>query len=180
MFGKLDRVPDQIHKHLSQPVAIAYDLIGYLGVELQYEFKALLVGPQRESSHGLFYEFAQVERFSIEAHFAGVDFGEIQYIINNRHERLGRLHGALDVLSLDEIELSTQGQLGHPDHAIHGSTNLVAHISYKLTLQPAGFLGLVNQSEQFTARGVHSRYHLVEGRAQVIYFIPGSQGSALG
>ena len=73
---------------------------------------------------------------------AGFDLGEIQNVVNNPQQRIGRRLNLIQIILLFGCQLGFQRQVAHTDNRIHRGADLVAHVGQKITLGPGGFFGL--------------------------------------
>ena len=174
-LGELHGIAQKIHQHLAQPVGITRHLTGNRGIDFERQFQVFLMRPQRHRAGGLLQQFSQVERLGIEVHLSGLDFGEIQNVVNHCQKRVGGFSDAFHVFLLHRANRSVERQLCHADDAVHGSPQFVAHVRHKLALKPAGFLGLIHQVQQFAAGGVELFHHVVECDRQIVHFVPGTE-----
>ena len=65
---------------------------------------------------------------------------EIQDVVDHRHQPVGGGLRHLQIFTLLSRQVGVQRQFGHTQHAIHGRTDLVAHVGQKLALGPVGGL----------------------------------------
>jgi GH15 family glucan-1,4-alpha-glucosidase len=125
--GELHGVADQVGDHLLQPLGIADQPGGHLGVDVQDQLQALAVrlaaqGPQPGAD-----AVAGAERDPVQPQLAGVDLREVEHVVDQPQQAAGRGARALQVLALLGRQHGLQRQLGHPDDAVHGRADLVAH-----------------------------------------------------
>ena len=77
----------------------------------------------------------------LQFELAGLDLGEIEDVVDEAKQGVGRrLHHA-EVFALLGVERRVEGQLGHADDAVHGRADLVAHVGQELAFTAAGGLG---------------------------------------
>ena len=96
LFGELDRVADQIDHDLAQTPGIADQRVRYLGRDVAGEFQTFFVGAGSQRLDGALETLTQIEGDRLELEFAGLDFGEIENIVNQAEQRFG---GILAVVS---------------------------------------------------------------------------------
>jgi len=73
----------------------------------------------------------------------GLDLREVEDVVDDRQQRVGRGPCGREVVALLLGELGVERQLGHPDHAVQRRADLVAHVGEELALRPARRLGAV-------------------------------------
>ncbi len=90
---------------------------------------------------------AQIEVPALEVELAGLDLGKVKDVVDDGQQTVCRGLDHPEVLPLLTAEIGIEGQLGHADDAVHGGSDLVAHVGQELALGPAGrfgrFLGLL-------------------------------------
>ncbi len=99
-FGELDRVAHEIDQHLPQAAGIADEAVGNIGLDATGELEPLLVRGQGEQPYGSFHRIAQAERNRFEREPAGLDFRDVEDVVQDAKQRLGRLVRRADVLAL--------------------------------------------------------------------------------
>ena len=81
---------------------------------------------------------SQVKVNDLQFQLAGLYFGKIENIVDDRHQGIGTLLNGLGKLALLFSEIGIQQQRGHADDAVHGCSNLMAHVGQKLAFGDAG------------------------------------------
>src|SRR5271157_1834760 len=148
-FGELDGVADEVEDDLAEPGRIAHDGFGNLRSDLANHLEVLLMGAQRDAPDGFVESVPQIEFDGVEFDPAGLDLGEIEDVVDDGEQRIGRGAGGLDALPLLLVELGVERQFRHSQDAVHGSPDFVAHVGEKLALGETGggggqFGGLAN------------------------------------
>ena len=82
----------------------------------------------------------------------GLDPGEVQDVVDDGQQRVGRRFDDPQILALFGRELGVEHEIGHPDDAVHRRPNLVTHVRQELALGPVGGLGGLLGRSQF---GLH-------------------------
>jgi hypothetical protein len=72
-----------------------------------------------------------------------LDLREIEDVVEDGEQDVGRVPDRFEVASLLGFERTVEHEIGHTDDAIHGRTDLVAHVRQELALGAAAFHGLV-------------------------------------
>ena len=123
-------------------------------IDIDDQFEALLVRPQRHRVRRVADGIAGVEVDRVELELARLHPGEVQDVVDDGQQRIG---GRLDdpqILALFGRELGVQHEIGHPDDAVHRRPNLVTHVRQELALGPVGGLGGVFGRSQLGLRRV--------------------------
>ena len=141
MLRELDRVADQIEQHLAQPSWIAYQRRRYLGGDVTDQFQSLLLGTRSQHLGCLLDEEPQVKVGLLQFQSSCLDPGEVQDVVDDRHQRVGRGLEYTQVFVLFLRQHSVQHQISHTHDAVYGCADLVAHAGQELTLRPVGCLG---------------------------------------
>jgi hypothetical protein len=111
-----------------------------------HQLQPLVMRAQREGLDRRRDRLAHVEVRGIDVDLAGLDFREIEDVVDDGQQAVGRGFGHLDVLALNGLQLGAEDEIGHAENAVHGRADLVAHVRQELALRPArrfgGFFGL--------------------------------------
>ena len=102
---------------------------------------------QRVANH-----IAEFERYGFQVESASFNLREIKDVIQNPQQCVSGLSCHLDVSMLTQVDARVIEEFQHADHTIHGSTNLVAHPSYKFTLGAARLFRRDSRSLQLPAQ----------------------------
>ena len=84
---------------------------------------------------------AQAELDRVELELAGLDLGEVEQVVDDGQQGVGRGLDNLEVLPLLGVEVRVQGQLRHAEDRVHGGADLVADVGQELALGLARGLG---------------------------------------
>ena len=91
---------------------------------------------------------AGVEVDRVEVELAGFQPGEVQDVVDDRQQRIGRRFDDEQRLTLFGRELGVQHEIGHPDDTVHRGPDFVAHERQELALRPVrGFGGVLGRSQ---------------------------------
>ncbi len=92
----------------------------------------------------------------VEVYLARLDLREVQYVVNNRQQRVGGFHDHRQILALLVVQIGIERQFGHSQHTVHGGADFVGHIGQEFALGFAGgfcsfgeSLGLRDRDRQF-------------------------------
>src|SRR5688572_1539114 len=104
------------------------------------QFDALLVGKYCIWPRNFINQIsdAKVDRLKLEP--AGLNLGEIEDIVDNGQQRIRRTSSGNEKISLFGGEIGIQCKLGHANHSVEWSPDLMTHIRQKFALGSAGFL----------------------------------------
>ena len=80
----------------------------------------------------------QREGDRLQGEFAGLDFGEVQNIVEDPQQRLCGRPGQGQVFPLLGGEVGVQQKVRHAQDAVHGRADFVAHVGEELTLGTIG------------------------------------------
>ncbi len=137
-FGELDRVPDQVDQHLAQAARVAHETFGDLGVDPVDDLDPLLMRARPLRPEYLAQEPLKRERHGVQLQPPRLDLREVEDVVQDREQPLrGRLHG-LQVFALLRREVGLEGQIGHPQDAVHRRADLVRHVRHELGLEARG------------------------------------------
>ena len=80
------------------------------------------------------------ERNRLELQLARLDLREVEDVVEDRQQRLGRALDGVQAVGLIRRELRVERQRRHADDAVHRRANLVAHVRQELRLGAVGRL----------------------------------------
>ena len=89
--------------------------------------------------------FADLEGGVVQLELAGFDLGEVENVVDEREQRLGRILDDAQVLALHGRQLGSQQQLRHADDGVHRRADLVAHVRQEGALGAAGGFGRLHR-----------------------------------
>ena len=139
--GELDRVAYKVVKDLGQADGIPDDHLGHYLRAIEEKFQILLNGFDGLHLHRLANEIVKTELGLLHLHLAGLNLGEVQNVVDDSKERLGRRLGPVDIFMLLGIQLGLEAKMAQPDDGVHGSADLMAHVGQKLALGFGAGLG---------------------------------------
>ncbi len=132
--GELHRVSEQVQQHLTQPVGVAEDAPRHVGRDVGREREPFLARRGGEDVGRVLHRDDRGERRAVELHPAGFDLREVQDVVDDRQQRLGRVADGDRVLLRLVGERRLQQQLRHPDDRVDRGADLVAHRREELRL----------------------------------------------
>ena len=146
--AELDRVAGQVEQHLAQPRRVAQQLRGNQRVGEQRQGHILLGGQMVQRVAHPFHHGLRVHGFAVDLEMTGLDLGEVEHVVDDRQQRVGRLAHRLDDLHLRVLEVALLEHVDHAHHAVHRRADLVAHRRQKGGLGTVGLLGVIACSQQ--------------------------------
>ena len=96
----------------------------------------------------LLHQLADRERNRLELELARFDLREVEDVVEDREQRIGRRLDRHQVVALMLVEAGVERQLGHADDPVHRGADLVAHVGQEFALRAAGFHRLVARPSQ--------------------------------
>ncbi len=148
-LGELDGVVPEIEQHLAQARRIAHQGHGQLRRLREQQLDALLLRAHAHQVRQAVEHVAEVERDRLDVQLAGLDLREVQDVVDDAQQRLGRPVDPLDVVHLLPVEPALQGQVRHAQDRVHRRADLVAHVGQEVALGLVGGIGLLLGDDQF-------------------------------
>ena len=169
VLGKFERIAQQIGHDLPQTQGIATHHQLAVGWQIGLQGQPLAPGRLGKKLQRLGEQRTQVEIGHIQFQLAGLDFGEIENVVDDAQQVPPRTLDRFDKLPLLRGQLGFEQQFGHPQHAIHRGADFVAHRGQKLALRPAASLGSLLGHAQFAGTLVDNLLQIAQmGRQPVI------------
>ncbi len=110
------------------------------------------MGPRCEQVADVLDRFPDAEVGRVELELAGLHLGEVEDVVDDRHQRLaGATHGLRESLLLRR-QAGVEQQLRHADHAVHRRADLVAHVGQELGLHARRLQRLVVRDDELLLR----------------------------
>jgi hypothetical protein len=141
--GELHGVAEEVQQDLTQPARIAQEHGRDVGADLAGQVDALGVGSRGEELRDVLHDGAHVELRVLQFESPCFYAREVEDVVDDIEQRLGRARGGVGVLALLIVEPGAQEQGGHPHDAVHRGADLVAHVGDELRLQPGRLAGFV-------------------------------------
>ena len=139
--GELERVRHQVHEDLADAQLVALGPAMQVRIDVEQQLDALLVRALREQVDDFLDHLADVEILRFEAQLAGLDLREVENVVDDGEQRVGRALDGGRETALARIELGIEQQLGHAEHAVHRRADFVRHAREEFALGAAGRLG---------------------------------------
>ena len=86
-----------------------------------------LAGPRLDLQPQPIQKGRQIDVDRRQLELAGIDPAQVENVVDDGQQRLGRLDGAVDIEALLGVERRVAQQPGHADDAVHRLADLVAH-----------------------------------------------------
>ena len=155
--SELDGIADEVGQDLLETDRIAGDSGGDCGVDVEQELQPFLLRLQSQRLEQGAHQIADRERDGFELQLARLDLREVQDVVEDRQQGIGRRLDGDEVIALLRRQLGVEGELCHADDAVHGCADLVAHVGEELALGPARFHRLVARRDEIRVRGAQLR-----------------------
>ena len=155
MLGELHGVAAQVDQHLAQPDGVHPHPRQRCRRRIEQQLDSLGSRACREHLHRLLDELDQVTVDRVELQAARLDLGEVQHVVDDRQQRVGRAVNGFGKASLGLVEARVHEQTGHAQHAIHRRTQLMAHAGHEIALGPAQDLQLRVAFLELARTGAH-------------------------
>jgi len=135
-MGKFKRIADEIDKNLTNASGIAVEYSRNAFLHSHRKINPLTARPGLKKQHCFFYGLAGIKRGGLQPHFSSLNAGDVEQLINNPHQLPRGLHDRFEILTLIIGYAASQQQLRHAHHAVHRSSQFMAHIGQKFTFGP--------------------------------------------
>jgi hypothetical protein len=122
----------------------------------------LLLGDHRETLAGRGDGALQVEVVDQQGELARLDLGKVEHVVEDGQQQAARLTDDVQPLALVQGELAHGHHLGHGQHPVQRSADLVAHIGQELRFQDIGGVGRVARLHQLLQGSPERLLALVE------------------
>ena len=99
------------------------------------------MGPYGEGTQRVAQRRPQREIGGVQFQLAGLDLREVEQIVDDAQQVVGRRLRRLQALPLVVGQRRVQGQLGHAEDGVHRRADLVADVGQELVLGAVGRLG---------------------------------------
>jgi hypothetical protein len=140
-FGELDRVVAVVDQDLPQAQGIADEHFGNVGGDVEDQFDPLLVRLFADQVDEVVEHVGQLELGRLDAQLAGLDFREIENVVDDAEQVLARLQHLADVVALPRRQFGLEQQMAHAVDRVHRRADLMAHARQELGLGSRRRLG---------------------------------------
>jgi hypothetical protein len=135
--GEFQRVRHQVHEDLADAQLVALGPAMQVRIDVEQELDAFLMSPLCKQVNDLFNDLADIEILRFETKLAGLDLREVENVVDDREQRVGRALDGGGETALARIELRIEQQLGHAEHAVHRRADFMRHAREKFALRAA-------------------------------------------
>ncbi|OEZ97550.1 hypothetical protein DUGA2_58890 [Duganella sp. HH101] len=142
-LGELDGVAGQVDQHLVEPQRVAHHVRRQRGIEIEQHLDRLALHAGAEYQRQVAQHLLQVERHLLQHQLARFHLGEIQDVVEDAQQRMGRRIGLVDIVALLRAQRRQPQQVLHAEDAVHRRADLMAHGGQELALHARGGLGPV-------------------------------------
>ena len=148
-FCKLHSIANKIGHNLANATHIPNVRTGKCRVDPNSKLQILLRNLRRNKRCNILNCLAQRKGCRIKFHLARINLREIQYVIDDRQQRITRLDNHIRKSALLRIKLRLLQQLSHPHHTVHRCPDLMRHVRQKLALRTISFFCLLVGTVEF-------------------------------
>ena len=138
---EFDRIAQQVEQDLAQAGGVRVNPGGQRGVDKQRDLRLLGPGHVQHQLRHAFHCIAQVGGDAFHFQLAGLDFGQIQNVVEDAQQGQRRVVDGVEHAPLRGIQLGLLEDVDHAHHAIHGRANLMAHVGQKFRFAAVGRIG---------------------------------------
>ena len=124
--GELDRIAEQVEKHLPKPAGVCVDGGRDLDADMHAETDILAEGARGKQLGDILHQLAHGYRLGIEIEPPGLDLGIVEQVVDQRQKRRGGGRHGADIGVLLRRQPGIGQQPGHPHDAVHGRADFVA------------------------------------------------------
>ena len=139
-LGELDGVAHEVEQHLPQPARVADQGVGHVRLHLVDQLQPLRVSPHGQRPQGVPDRRPQGEIAWRQFHLPGLDLGEVEQVIDEAEQVVGRGLDRPQALPLVLGQRRVEHQFGHAEDGVHGRADLMADVGQELVLGPIGRL----------------------------------------
>ena len=153
-FGEFHGIAHQVGDDLAQAAFVRADRLRHLRRHNSGDFHILVIAALAQKLGHAAQHGAQIDIAYVQTQHPGFDLGEIQNVADQVQQRLARLSDGLGIGALLRAKFGFQQQAAHPQHAIHGRADLVAHGGQKTGFGAVGLFGFVARFGQRLFHGL--------------------------
>ena len=140
-LGELDGVVGVVDQDLPQAQRIADEVLRHVRGHVKKQFQPLGLGFFPDQRGHVFEHSRQVEVGLFDGQLAGLNFREIQNIVDDAQQMLAGLLDLAHVVALAGGEFGGQRQVGQAHDGVHGGADFVAHVGQEIGLEQGGLHG---------------------------------------
>ena len=141
LLGKLRRVVDEVRENLREAQRVAQEDFGNVGVHVDDEFNRFRGDTDLGKRRDLADDVVQHELRDFEFLLFRLDLGEVENVVDDAEQRLGRMPDTVHETALAVVEVGFGNQVDHADDGVHRSADFMAHVREELALGLRRLLG---------------------------------------
>ena len=142
-MGELQGVVHEVREDLSEAGRIAHHRLRCGRVHEDAQLHPFGLGLHRQDRLHVLDHGQQIEVQVLERQLPRLDLGEVEDVVDEREQGVPAGPHGLRVLLLFHPERRIQQQARHPDDAVHGRADLVAHVGQEFALEARQLQGPV-------------------------------------
>ena len=132
--GELDGIVGEIDQHLPEPYLIPQHGCRYRRIGEYRERPSFALSQAVEQPAGLLHRIRRRYWKALNLQPAGLDLGEVENVVNDRQQRVGRFANQSDHLQLRAHQAALLQYFEHANDAVHRRPYFVAHGREKVGL----------------------------------------------
>ena len=109
----------------------------------------------RQQGDHFIQRITQRERNALQQEFTGFQLREVEHVIDNGQQVIGRTFNGIEVVALGGVEFGFERQTSKTNHPVKRRTQLVRHVGEELRLDARGFLRALFRQIQFNVLDLH-------------------------
>ena len=141
LVRELDGVAEDVQEHLAQSAGVADEVGRHVGRDVVGELEPFLRGAERQQLGGVADGLAEIERGVVELEPLRFDLREVEDVVDDPEQRLGRRLHRVEVLVLFGRELGAERQRRHAEDRVERRPDLVAHVGQEHALRRGRVFG---------------------------------------
>ena len=135
LVRKLDRIAGKVHNDLPQSSGISDQNVRDFRSDSASQFDPLTRRSRRQRVSGIADAVAQAERDRFEFELSGLDLREVENVVEQSQQRVGRLAHHIEIVALVCLKSGTGQQLCHPNDTVHWRADFMTHVGKKFAFR---------------------------------------------
>ena len=141
VLRELEGVGQQVEGDLPHPSRVADEPDRQVRIHRVHELQPALGRHRRHQVEGALDRAPELERLVVQVDLARLDLGEVEDVVDDREQGVGRRLDRLGVVRLLRVQLRVLEQAAHADDRVHRRPDLVAHRGEERGLGEVRLLG---------------------------------------
>ncbi len=142
----------KIGQHLADQQRIADQPRRHLAIDIDDQFQPLGCRPLGDQPGDIVEHLVELEADPLDGHLAGLDFREIEDVVDDAEQVLARAPDLVEVTALTRRHVGLQREMRHADDRVHRRADFVAHVGQEFRLGARGILGQFARPFDFLER----------------------------